>query len=269
MQSRLLLLSAGLLGLVTLSFSARARAEENTKPGAVTFNKNVLPILLKNCQACHRPGEIAPMSFLTYKDTRPWAKAMKEAVVSRQMPPWFADPQYGHFENDRRLSESDIKTISAWADGGAVEGNPKDMPPPMTFQDGWNIKPDMIIEMPKDFHVPATGTVNYQNILVKVNFPEDIWVIAAEMRPGNPKVLHHGRVLVRPPNSDFMKDAVPGEAYETGSLVLATAEPPETLGKFNPGLGAQNFSLFESAKFVPKGSDLVFNLHYTSIGQAT
>jgi mono/diheme cytochrome c family protein len=269
MPSRLTLFLAGLLGLVTVTFSMRATAEENTKPGAVTFNKQVLPILQKNCQTCHRPGEIAPMSFLTYKDTRPWAKAMKEAVVSRQMPPWFADPAYGHFANDRRLSEADIKTIGAWADGGAVEGDAKDAPAPITFQDGWNIKPDMIIEMPKDFNLPATGTINYQNVLVKVNFPEDVWVVAAEMRPGNPKALHHGRVLLRTPGSEFMKDAVPGEAYETGSMALAKGEPPETLGKFNPGLGEQNFSLFESAKFVPKGSDLVFNLHYTSIGKAT
>ncbi len=269
MRSRQLVFVAGLLGLATLAFSVKAATEEDSRPGAVTFNKQVLPILQKNCQTCHRPGEIAPMSFLTYADTRPWAKAMKEAVVNRQMPPWFADPGYGHFANDRRLSEADIKTISTWADNSAPEGDAKDKPAPVTFQDGWNIKPDMIIEMPKDYNVPATGTVNYQNVLVKVNFPEDVWVIAAEMRPGNPKVLHHGRVLVRPPGSEFMKDAVPGEAYETGSLVLAKGEAPETLGKFNPGLGEQNFSLFESAKFVPKGSDLVFNLHYTSIGKAS
>jgi len=269
MRSRQFVFVAGLLGLATLALSVKAATEEDSRPGAVTFNKQVLPILQKNCQTCHRPGEIAPMSFLTYTDTRPWAKAMKEAVVNRQMPPWFADPAYGHFANDRRLSETDIKTISTWADGGAPEGDAKDKPSPVTFQDGWNIKPDMIIEMPKDYNVPATGTVNYQNVLVKVNFPEDVWVIAAEMRPGNPKVLHHGRVLVRPPGSEFMQDAVPGEAYETGSLVLQKGEAPETLGKFNPGLGEQSFSLFESAKFVPKGSDLVFNLHYTSIGKAT
>jgi hypothetical protein len=159
--------------------------------------------------------------------------------------------------------------VSAWADAGAPEGEEKDKPAPMVFHDGWNIKPDMIIEMPKDFQVPATGTVNYKNVLVKVNFPEDRWVIAAEMRPGNAQVLHHGRVLVRPPGSDFMKDAVPGEAYDTTSVGMIGRQSPETLGKFNPGLGAQNFALFESAKFVPKGSDLVFNLHYTSIGKAT
>src|SRR5215510_12707034 len=258
-----------LIGLATITASMLAKAAEETKNGAVTFNKDVLPILQKNCQTCHRPGEIAPMSFLTYNEARPWAKGMKEAVVSRQMPPWFADPAYGHFANDRRLNDAEIKAISAWADAGAPEGDEKDKLAPITFQDGWNIKPDMIIEMPKDYNIPATGTVNYQNVLVKVNFPEDVWVVAAEMRPGNPKVLHHGRVLVRPPDSEFMKDAVPGEAYETGSLALAKGEPPETLGKFNPGLGEQNFSLFESAKFVPKGSDLVFNLHYTSIGKAT
>src|SRR4029077_9127618 len=96
-------------------------------------------------------------------------------------------------------------------DGGAVEGDAKDKPASIAFEDGWNIKPDLIVEMPKDYRVPATGTVNYQNFLVKVNFPEDVWVGAAEMRPGTPKVLHHGRVIVRPPNSSFMKDAIPGE----------------------------------------------------------
>ena len=267
MPSKLTALIVLLIGLATITASMVAKGAEETQNGAVTFNKDVLPILQKNCQTCHRPGEIAPMSFLTYNETRPWAKGMKEAVVSRQMPPWFADPAYGDFANDRRLNDAEIKTISAWADAGAPEGDEKDKPAPITFQDGWNMKPDMIIEMPKDFNVPATGTVNYQNVLVKVNFPEDVWVIAAEMRPGNSKVLHHGRVLVRPPESNFMKDAVPGEAYETGSLVMAKEEAPETLGKFNPGLGEQNFSLFESAKFVPKGSDLVFNLHYTAIGK--
>src|SRR5262245_25872053 len=155
-----------LFALISMVASMQVTAEEESKPGAVTFNKDVLPILQKNCQACHRPGEIAPMSFLTYKDVRPWAKAMKTAVVSRQMPPWFADPAHGHFANDKRLSDAEIRTISAWTDGGAVEGNEKDRPAPVVFHDGWNIKPDMIVEMPKDYNIPATGTVNYQNILV-------------------------------------------------------------------------------------------------------
>ena len=101
-----------------------------------TFNKDVLPILQKHCQECHRPGEVAPMSLLNYAEARPWAKAMKAAVVTQKMPPWFADPKYGHFANDRRLSPEEIATISTWADNGAPEGDPKDAPPPHTFPSG-------------------------------------------------------------------------------------------------------------------------------------
>src|SRR5580693_5833796 len=105
-----------------------------------TFNKDVLPILQKNCQGCHRPGEVAPMSLISYKDARPWAKAMKVAVVTKKMPPWFAE--YGHFANDRTLSAADINTLVAWANNGASEGDAKDKPAPLNFQDGWNLKPD-------------------------------------------------------------------------------------------------------------------------------
>jgi hypothetical protein len=253
--------AAGLL----MGMAAVAATTSTTAP---TFNRDVLPILQKNCQGCHRPGEVAPMSLIAYKDARPWAKAIKLAVATEKMPPWFADPRYGHFSNDRRLSAADVKTLAAWADNGAPEGDAKDAPPPIAFPDGWNIKPDMIIEMPKEFHVAATGTINYQDFLVKVNFPEDTWVVAAEMRPGNPKVVHHGRVIVRPPGSKFMANAVPGEAVDTGTTASGGMVDGLTdlLGKFNPGLGAQSFDVEDSAKFVPKGSDLVFNLHYTSAG---
>ena len=234
---------------------------------APTFNKDVLPILQKNCQQCHRPGELAPMSFLTYSDTRPWAKAMKDAVLTKKMPPWFAEK--GHFANDRTLSQETVNTLVAWADNGAPEGDAKDKPAPLKFEDGWNIKPDMIIEMPKEFHVPATGTINYQNIKVKVNFPEDVWVVAAEMRPGNPKVVHHGRVSVLPPTSSYMAKAAYGEPYEEGSEGMGGAKSgTDLLGKYNPGLGAQTFDIGDSAKLIPRGSDLIFNLHYTSVGTA-
>lgn len=232
-----------------------------------TFNKDVLPILQKNCQQCHRPGELAPMSFLTYNDTRPWAKSMKNAVLTKKMPPWFAEQ--GHFANDRTLSQDTINTIVAWVDGGAPEGDAKDKPAPRQFEDGWNIKPDMIIEMPKEFHIPATGTINYQNVKVKVNFPEDVWVVAAEMRPGNTKVVHHGRVSVLPPTSSYMSKAAYGEFYEEGSEGMGGAKSgTDLLGKYNPGLGAQTFDIGGSAKLIPKGSDLIFNLHYTSVGTA-
>jgi len=240
-------------------------AVAGTSDSVPTFNKEVLPILQKNCQSCHRPGEIAPFSLLTYKDARPYAKAIKVAVATKQMPPWFSE--YGHFANDRTLSAADISTLVNWANNGAPEGDAKDAPPPLTFPDGWQIKPDMIIEMPKPFHVKATGTINYQNIKVKANFPEDMWVVAAEMRAGNPKVVHHMRAIVVPPGSTWMANAKYGESYEEGSEAMAGAKDgTDLLGKYNPGLGAQHFDIDGSAKFVPKGSDIVFNIHYTSVG---
>src|SRR2546430_4120992 len=136
-----------IIGIAAMTASMKATGGEDN--GAVTFYKDALPILQKNCQTCHRPGEIAPMSFMSYKDVRPWAKAIKTAVVSRQMPPWFAEPGYSHFANDRTLSDTTIKTLVSWVDGGAVEGNAKDAPAAIAWVDGWSFKPDMVIEMPK------------------------------------------------------------------------------------------------------------------------
>src|SRR5688572_7512301 len=147
-------------------------------PAAVdtpTFHKNVVPILQKNCQTCHRPGEVAPMSLLTYEQTRPWARAIKAAVAARTMPPWFADPGYGDFENERRLTSREIETISAWVDAGAPAGKEADAPPPLEFENGWNITPDVIVEMPKPFQLPARGTINYKYVRVETNFAEDMW----------------------------------------------------------------------------------------------
>src|SRR5437016_2199010 len=124
-----------------------------------TFNRDVLVILQKNCQMCHRPGEAAPMPFLTYSGTRPWAKAIKEAVLTRRMPPWSADPRYGHIANDRTLKQSEIITFVAWADAGAPEGDVKDRPAPVDWPDGWTIKPDLVVSIPKPFDVPASGIV--------------------------------------------------------------------------------------------------------------
>ena len=114
--------SLGIMAIFATTISAQG-------PSSVTFNKDVLPILQKNCQTCHRAGQAAPMSFLTYKDTRPWAKAMKAAVVTRKMPPWFADPQFGHFLNDHSLKQREIDIIAKWADTGAAEGDAKDALP--------------------------------------------------------------------------------------------------------------------------------------------
>jgi len=183
MRSRMILLIALVITLASLTAAMRVTAQSTAKAGLVTFNKDVLPILQKNCQVCHRPGEIGPMSFLTYQATRPWAKAIKAAVAAKKMPPWFADPQYGRFANEKRLADAEIATLTAWADHGAPEGDAKNMPPPVQFRQGWNIRPDLIFELPKPLKIPAKGTVEYTYIAVSAPFKEDTWVLAGEIRP--------------------------------------------------------------------------------------
>src|SRR5712691_7542525 len=129
---------------------------QGTETKDVTFSKDVAPIAYANCVYCHRPGEIAPFSLLSYKDARPWAKAIKQAVLQRKMPPWLADPHYGDFQASRRLSDKDVQTIAAWVDGGAKEGNPADMPAPPQFAEGWQIgQPDLILTMKEPYTIPA------------------------------------------------------------------------------------------------------------------
>ena len=196
-------------GICALSLASAA-----TVSSQPTFYKDVLPVMQKRCQNCHRPGEVAPMSFLTYKDVRPWAKAIREAVLTKKMPPWFADAHYGKFANDRSLAQDEIDTLVSWADAGAPEGDAKDAPPPVEWADGWSIgKPDIVVEMPHDFDVPAAGTVEYQYIVIPSGFKEDTWVQAAEARPGNRALVHHIIAFVRPPGSKWLKEAQPGVPF--------------------------------------------------------
>jgi hypothetical protein len=252
----------------------------------VTFHKEIEPILQKRCQDCHRPGETAPMSLLAYNDARPWAKAIRAAVIQRKMPPWFADPKYGKFTNDCRLSQSEIDTLVAWADGGALEGDPKDAPKPRQFAEGWSIgKPDLIIEMPKAFHVPAQGKIPYQYIAVASGLTEDRWVEAAEIRPGNRSVVHHVQAHAIPSTSanarnlaEFLDaDGIDRRVIERTEKALAGGPVPN---QFDSGLGgeyiqgytpgAQPFNLQSGqAKLIKAGSVILFQLHYTSSGTAS
>ena len=194
--------------LILSAVGLLAAAPTFNKP---TFNKEVAPILQQRCQSCHRPGEAAPFSLLSYKEARPWASSIKEAVALRKMPPWFADPHFGKFSNDRTMPQSEIDILVAWVNAGAPEGNPKDLPKPIAFVDGWNIgKPDLAVTMAAKYDVPPTGTIDYQYVLVPLNLTEDKWVQAAEVRPGNRAVVHHVIAYVRAPGSNWMKGAQPG-----------------------------------------------------------
>ena len=154
---------AGLLVVAAPLTLVVARADQASRPGVATptYTKDVAPIFYKNCAECHRPTMFAPMSLMTYDDARPYARAIKAKVAARQMPPWGADPAHGTFKNDPRLSDKDIETISAWADGGAPKGDDADLPKAPTFVDGWTIgKPDAIFEMDQEFKIPASGAVD-------------------------------------------------------------------------------------------------------------
>src|SRR3989442_1663026 len=236
-----------------------------------TFYKDVLPILQKNCQNCHRPGQIAPMSFLTYSSVRPWAKAMKAAVVTRKMPPWFADPQYGHFSNDRSLPQSEIDTIVKWVDSGAPEGNPADAPAAIHWpENNWQVQPDVIVDVPP-FKVPASGLVEWTNITVPNPFKKDTWVTAILVRPDNVAVTHHIGVLFKPHTGDTAYNAPrwtekkrdksenespryrpPQQQQQLAQLSLAVAI--EAI--YVPGMLFPNYIFYKPEKLIPADVDL-------------
>lgn len=225
---------------------------QNVETKETTFTKDVAPILYANCVYCHRPGEIAPMSLLSYKDARPWVRSIKQAIVLRRMPPWQADPHFGDFQDNRRLSDRDIETLVSWADGGAKEGNPADMPSPPQFAEGWQIgTPDLVMTMAAPYTVPATGTIPWVTIPAnEYVFTEDVWVQAIEVRPGNRAVVHHATVgIVSPGEGSAMVNA--------GNLHL-----------YSPGLEAIIWR-DGYGKLIRKGSRVQFGMHYNAIGKET
>ncbi|SPE38500.1 conserved exported hypothetical protein [Candidatus Sulfopaludibacter sp. SbA3] len=250
-----------------LAFAPMASAARD-----ITFNKDVLPILQNHCQECHRAGEIGKMPLMTYQQTRPWAAAIKESILLKKMPPWFADPHFGKFSNDRSLSKDELDTLTAWADGGAQEGAAKDAPPPRKFLEGWNIPtPDLVIQMPTPFSVPASGEVEYQYIVLPTNFKQDQWIRMAETRPTDRSVVHHMVVFVRDPESPWLRgEAQPGVAFvppKTGRRNDLGGGGNEILTVYTPGMVPDAWKP-NQAKLIKAGSDLVLQVHYTTNGKA-
>jgi hypothetical protein len=233
-----------------------------------TFHRDIEPILQARCQGCHRPGEAAPMSLLSFKEARPWAKSMKEAVLTGKMPPWFADPGVGHFKNDRTLPQNERETLVRWVDGGAPEGDPKDAPRPISFVDGWAAgQPDAIYEM-KPFDVPANGVLDYQWVVIPLGFKEDRWIRAIELRPGVRSVVHHIVALERRAGSTWLADARPFEAVPKAPGGNETGGSDAILGEFVPGASPKTLPE-GTAMLLHAGSDIVLQLHYTPNGKAT
>lgn len=204
---------AALLFVLSPASSASAGKE-------VTFSKDIAPIFYKNCAECHRANGIAPMSLLSYKEARPWAKSIREQVVARQMPPWSPDPKFGEFTNDHRLAQKDVDTVVAWVDQGAKEGNPKDLPAkPQFLEGGWAIgKPDVVLAMQEEHTINPDDPDNYINFFVPTNFKEDMWVQAAEIQPGNQRVVHHVIAFIQSPQMmDKRAEAVKASGQKLGA----------------------------------------------------
>src|SRR5262249_39273368 len=278
--------------LTVLMVSSMAKA-------TTTFTKDVAPILYKNCVSCHRPGEIAPMSLLDYQSARPWAKAIRAAVLTRKMPPWFADPRYGDFANDARLTKQEIDTITAWVDGGATEGSTRDLPAPPKFFEGWQFgAPDLVIDIGQSFLVQP-GNDLYKDFVVPTNFTEGKWIRAAQVLPGNRNLVHHAHVYVLSEqrgsalklatqgtaeqlgrfaeiedglsrvrdDAPVINDACNGDnglpnlaGFEEGSLAtLLPGKPPDIFDVFGDG---------STAKYIPPGAKLRFQIHYAKVAQA-
>ncbi len=233
-----------------------------------TFYRDVLPVLQAHCQSCHRQGEPGPMPLMDYEVTKQWAQAIRQAVTTRQMPPWFADPAVGHFANDRSLPATDIQTIADWVTAGAPAGNPQDAPQPVKWVEGWNIgQPDLVFEMANGFNVPASGVIPYQYVVAPTHFAQDTWVRLAEVRAGDRSHTHHIVVSVREPGSRWLEGEPAGIPFTLDPHAPMGGVPGEFLAGYGPGAMPETLAPGQ-AKLIKAGSDLVFQLHYTTNGQA-
>jgi hypothetical protein len=240
-----------------------------------SFYRDVLPILQGHCQECHRAGGIAPMPLETYEQVKPYAAAVGVAARARTMPPWFADPKVGKFSNDSSLSEQEIAALSTWAELGAPAGKLADAAPGRVWAESWTIpQPDLVLTMPQPVSLPASGDIEYTYEIVPTKFTEGRWVQMAEVLPARRGNVHHAVVYVRPPDSQWLRHAPVGEPFTASTLT----DPADRAGAmwtdsdillvYAPGSSPDRWPA-NMAKYVPAGSDLVFQMHYTSNGTAT
>ncbi len=234
---------------IVRALAARADAGVPIEVGPVDYAGDVAPILQRKCQACHRPGQEAPFALLTYDDARTRAGTIRDVVEERRMPPWHADPRFGHFANDRSLTPRERATLLAWVDQGTPPGDPTRLPPPRSFPDGWSIgTPDVVFEIPRANEVPPIGVLDYVIVTVPTGFTRDMWIQAAEIRPEVRSIVHHIIVQILPP----------GTSQRDQGSHLATYVPGDAPTSYTAGI----------AKMIPAGSRLKFGIHYTPDGIA-
>jgi len=258
--TRLSVISSASIAMLALMATAPKAVAEDTTPGQVTFTKDVAPILQARCQTCHRPDTFAPMSLLTYEEARPWAKSIKQKVVAREMPPWYIDKHVGvrNFKNDVSLSDQEIATLVKWADSGAPKGNPADMPPPRKFDDSdqWHIRPDLVVQLPKDIVVPAQAADRWIDVTVDAGLTEDRYIKGVEIKPIKGfRAVHHASTSMK-----HEEDADDGD------------DNGDVQGKFlNEYALGKNADVFPdgAGRLIKAGTKINFNLHLHPIGQET
>jgi mono/diheme cytochrome c family protein len=260
-----------LLAIPIITTLSQTKRDESEKP---TFYGEVLPILEGHCQVCHRAGGIAPMAFEKYEETRRFAGAIRVATAKRTMPPWFAERGIGRFSNDPSLSDEQIAMLAAWAEAGAPAGNPGDAPPERKWPGRWTIaEPDLTVAMTEGVKIPADGEVDYTYEIVPTKFKEGRWVQSSEILPGMPENVHHAVVYVRPPGSPWLRHAPVGKPFTAEMLTTeedrrdAMWTDSDILLVYAPGSTPDNWPE-GMAKYIPAGSDLVFQMHYTTNGKA-
>jgi mono/diheme cytochrome c family protein len=275
------------LALVGVAMSLPSSPLHRAEP---TFTKDVAPVVFKNCTTCHRPGGLGPFSLLNADTAAAHADEIRDAVQSGYMPPWHAEGPHGVFRNDRRLSDAERQIILSWADAGAKKGDVKDLPPAPEYPTSWAIgKPDAIVEMPEMYHVPASGTIEYQYFQVPTGFTEDKWIQAMEFMPGAREVVHHILVYAYTPPSASAQPAAPPVPRPAGSppprpLFMRNPaygmrpQPPRTdsahgpprqmgtlIGGTAPGTNVMEFAKGTALK-LRAGTILTFQMHYTAKG---
>jgi Tfp pilus assembly protein PilF/mono/diheme cytochrome c family protein len=273
--ARLLLLLSGLVCAAALrelapaGFGAPPAAAQSKSP-AVTFNKDVAPILFKQCVVCHHPGGPGPFSLLTYSDAKRRAQQIATVTRSRYMPPWLPEPGYGEFVGNRRLSDEKINLFARWAEEGAAEGLPSDLPPAPRFNEGWQLgTPDLIVKMPRPFTLRAGGSDVFRNFVLPIPVTKTRYVRALEMLPGNKRIVHHANILIDRSGTSRRLDGKEPEPGFGGMEIKIESErfEPQTHFLFwKPGTVA-SFEPEGMAWVLDKNTDLVLNMHLQPSGK--
>ena len=217
-----------------------------------TYSKHISRLVQAKCGECHRPEGIAPFSLNSYRQVKGWSKMIQEVVHERRMPPWGLEPGVGKWANDPSLTEKEMAMLDAWVENGFARGDASDLPEPVEYVDDWTIgEPDIVLEMPEEVTIPATGVVDYAYYQTETNFEEDMYFSALEVLPGNRKVVHHIIIFVIDPNSARDEKA----AFTTPMLdVYAPGSPAGALPK-------------GQVRMIPKGARIMWQVHYTPTGK--